>query len=394
MGDDQRQHVELTRDVAIRFNHQFGDTLIVPEATIPPFGARVMDLQHPTHKMSKSDESPQGTIRVLDDAKAITKKIKTAVTDSDNEVRHDRDESPACSNLIEIHARRDRRASATVEEQFVDGSGYGTFKIRGGGRSRRVLRPLQERYAELAADPAEVDRMLALGADRAQEIAAGVMTRCPGRSGTPTSRRLMPEELDAAAAPDSDPNPRYRRRSEELEFDRVAFFSDAVFAIAMTLLVVGIGNIHVRDSKLVETLGHKGNEIFGFFLSFLVIGFYWLAHHRFFSKLSAIDVRFMKLNLVYLAAIAFMPFPTALVGSYGDAEAIVIVLYAITLGFASLIEALMFWHAQRAGLLRQRLEARAFRNYMVASIAPALVFAVSIPIVVLGEPGPRSSPGC
>ena len=208
-----------------------------------------------------------------------------------------------------------------------------------------------------------------------------------GRRAATESTGSMTEELDAAAAPDSDPNPRYRRRSEELEFDRLAFFSDAVFAIAMTLLVVGIGNIHVRDSKLADTLGNKDNEIFGFFLSFLVIGFYWLAHHRFFSKLSAIDVRFMKLNLVYLAAIAFMPFPTALVGSYGDSESIVIVLYAITLGFASLIEAVMFWHAQRAGLLRQRLDPRAFRNYMIASIAPALVFAISIPIAVLGEPG-------
>jgi uncharacterized membrane protein len=197
----------------------------------------------------------------------------------------------------------------------------------------------------------------------------------------------MNDELDDEVAPDSDPNPRYRRRSEELEFDRVAFFSDAVFAIAMTLLVVGIGIPHVRESRLEHALSNKDNELFGFFLSFAVIGMYWLAHHRFFSKLLAVDVRFMKINLVYLAAIAFVPFPTALVGLYGDSQAIVIVLYAATLAVASVIEAALFWHAQRAGLLRKRLDAAALRGYMIASVAPAVVFAVSIPIAILGDPG-------
>ena len=196
----------------------------------------------------------------------------------------------------------------------------------------------------------------------------------------------MPDELDPAAAPDSDPNPRYRRRSEELEFDRVAFFSDAVFAIAMTLLVVGIGIPHGHASTIADKLGGKETEIFSFFLSFLVIGLYWLAHHRFFSKLAAVDVRFMKINLVYLAAIAFMPFPTALVGTYGDQESIVIVLYAITLCVASFLDAVLFWHSQRAGLLRTPLSDRGFRNYLVAAIAPAVVFAVSIPIA-LADPG-------
>ena len=197
----------------------------------------------------------------------------------------------------------------------------------------------------------------------------------------------MSEELDEAAAPDSDPNPRFRRRSEELEFDRVAFFSDAVFAIAMTLLVVGIGIPHVRESQIGEHIEDKKEEIFGFFLSFVVIGFYWLAHHRFFSKLVAVDVRFMKINLLYLAAIAFMPFPTALVGLYGDEQAVVIVLYAITLGIASVLEAVLFFHAQRANLLRKRLDDHAFRNYMLASIAPAAVFALSIPIAIFYDPG-------
>jgi uncharacterized membrane protein len=198
----------------------------------------------------------------------------------------------------------------------------------------------------------------------------------------------MADELDDEITPDSDPNPRYRRRSEELEFDRVAFFSDAVFAIAMTLLVVGIGIPHVHEtSKIAGKIGGKDNEIFGFFLSFLVIGLYWLAHHRFFAKLVAVDGRFMRLNLIYLAGIAFMPFPTALVGLYGSDEAVVIVLYAVTLAIVSLLEAMMFWHAQHADLLRRHLDDVAFRNYMIASLTPALVFAVSIPLALLVDPG-------
>jgi TMEM175 potassium channel family protein len=193
----------------------------------------------------------------------------------------------------------------------------------------------------------------------------------------------MADELDDDAAPDSDPNPRYRRRSEELEFDRVAFFSDAVFAIAMTLLVVGIGIPHVKESKIAEHLSDKESEIFGFALSFLVIGLYWLAHHRFFTKLVAVDVRFMKLNLVYLAAIAFMPFPTALVGLYGDQEPVVVILYAVTLTFASALDACLFWHAQHAGLLRRPLTPLGSRNYLFAALAPAVIFALSIPIALV-----------
>jgi uncharacterized membrane protein len=197
----------------------------------------------------------------------------------------------------------------------------------------------------------------------------------------------MPDELDDDVAPESDPNPRYRRRAEELEFDRVAFFSDAVFAIAMTLLVVGIGIPHVRGSEIADKLAHKNSEIFGFFLSFFVIALYWLAHHRFFAKLAAVDTRFMRINLVYLAGIAFMPFPTALVGLYGSEQAVVIVLYAITLAVVSLLDAALFWHAQHAHLLRRQLDETAFRNYMIASIAPGIVFAVSVPIALFVDPG-------
>ena len=182
VGDDQRQHVELTRDIAIRFNHHFGDVFVVPKATFPPFGARVMDLQNPTRKMSKSEDSPQGTIGVLEDPKAITKKIKSAVTDSDTEVRHDRDTKPGVSNLIEIYAAVTGNTGAAVEKEFGSG-GYGTFKVAVAEAVVEYLRPVQERYAALAADPGEVDRLLAVGAHTAAEIADGVLARATRAAG-------------------------------------------------------------------------------------------------------------------------------------------------------------------------------------------------------------------
>ncbi len=167
VGDDQRQHVELTRDIVLRFNHQFGAVFTVPKATFPPVGARIMDLQAPARKMSKSQESPQGTIEVLDDAKQITKKIKSAVTDSGTDVRHDRDAKPGVSNLIEIHAAVTGQTIASVERQF-DVGGYGQFKSAVAEAVVEYLRPVQTRYAELIADPGEVDRLLAAGADAAR----------------------------------------------------------------------------------------------------------------------------------------------------------------------------------------------------------------------------------
>jgi tryptophanyl-tRNA synthetase len=182
VGDDQRQHVELTRDVAQRFNFQFGDVFVVPKATFPQFGARVMDLQNPTRKMSKSLDSPQGTIGVLEDAKAITKKIKSAVTDSDTEVRHDRDAKPGVSNLIEIHAAVTGGNIADIEKEFGSG-GYGTFKGAVAEAVVEYLAPVQARFAELAADPAEVDHLLAVGADAATAIADPVLARAMKASG-------------------------------------------------------------------------------------------------------------------------------------------------------------------------------------------------------------------
>jgi uncharacterized membrane protein len=172
---------------------------------------------------------------------------------------------------------------------------------------------------------------------------------------------------------------RYQRSSTSLEFDRVIFFSDAVFAIAMTLLVVGIGIPHVADSAFDQALRDKRQEIYSFFISFVVIGYYWLAHHKFVSHLRAVDVRFMQLNLLYLAAIAFVPFPTALAGVY-DTHPLSVVLYAITLGAASFFEAMLFWHAYKARLLDVELSPDAFRFNVLASLAPVAVFAASIPI--------------
>jgi len=176
VGDDQRQHLELARDLAIRFNHRCGETLVVPEASIPPVGARIMDLKNPTAKMSKSLDSPQGTIKLLDDPAAITKRIKSAVTDSDNEIRFDPDAKPGVSNLLQILGAVTDEPVADVAAKF-SGSGYGALKTAVAEAVVEFVRPLQERYAELARDPGEVGRILGVGADRAEGIAAGVLER-------------------------------------------------------------------------------------------------------------------------------------------------------------------------------------------------------------------------
>lgn len=182
VGDDQRQHVELARDLALRFNHRFGETFVVPVATFPPAGARIMDLQQPAKKMSKSDESPLGVVRVLDEPAAIVKKIKSAVTDSDQEIRHDRDAKPGLSNLLEIHAAATSTPLERVVETFA-GCGYGALKAAVAEAVVECLRPVQSRHAELAADPGEVDRILALGAARASERATPTLQRAKHHAG-------------------------------------------------------------------------------------------------------------------------------------------------------------------------------------------------------------------
>jgi uncharacterized membrane protein len=175
------------------------------------------------------------------------------------------------------------------------------------------------------------------------------------------------------------PQRRYERQSPSLEFDRVVFFSDAVFAIAMTLLVVGIGVPNVPDRLIGHALHGKVPEIISFFISFVVIGYYWLAHHRFVSQLVALEQGIITLNLVYLAAIAFVPFPTALVGKYED-YSITVVMYALTLGAASLLEVAMFVRAQHQHLFRAELPPDVFRFGVVASLVPVAAFVISIPI--------------
>ncbi|MGZ4678015.1 MAG: tryptophan--tRNA ligase, partial [Acidimicrobiia bacterium] len=176
VGEDQVQHVELTRDVALRFNHRFGETLVVPKATLPPVGARIKDLQNPTAKMSKSADSPQGTILVLDEPAAITKKVKSAVTDSDTAVRFDPEAKPGVSNLLSLLSAATGRPVPDLEAEYGT-SGYGTFKGAVAEALVEYLRPTRERYDELAADPAELARLLAVGAARASEIAEATMKR-------------------------------------------------------------------------------------------------------------------------------------------------------------------------------------------------------------------------
>ena len=174
VGEDQRQHVELTRDIAMRFNSRYGETFVVPEAVIPPTGARVMDLQHPENKMSKSDDGAQGTILLLDDPAAIEKKFKRAVTDSGDEVWYDPVDKPGVSNLLSILGA----ATGRSPEAAADGlERYGDLKAATAEAVVELLRPVQARYHELAADPAETSRLLEMGADKAREVAAATFDR-------------------------------------------------------------------------------------------------------------------------------------------------------------------------------------------------------------------------
>src|SRR5438034_3579764 len=168
IGDDQRQHLELSRDIAERFNARFGRTFKVPEGVYPEVGARIMDLQEPTKKMSTTGGTPQGTVLVLDPPEMIRRKFKTAVTDSGREVRYAPDEKPGVSNLIEILSVSTGRTIDEVEASY-DGQGYGTLKDDVAEAVVDLFAPIQERYAELRADEAELRRLLRVGADKARE---------------------------------------------------------------------------------------------------------------------------------------------------------------------------------------------------------------------------------
>jgi tryptophanyl-tRNA synthetase len=170
VGDDQRQHVELMRDVAERFNQRFGESLIVPEARIPEVGARIMDLQEPMNKMSTTGGTPQGTVLVLDEPDVIAKKVRSSVTDSGSDIVRAADK-PGISNLIEILAAVRGVAPETIEREF-DGSGYGAFKSAVAEAVIDFLAPVRERYQALRADPDSLEATLADGAQKARAIAS------------------------------------------------------------------------------------------------------------------------------------------------------------------------------------------------------------------------------
>ena len=180
VGDDQRQHLELTRDVAERFNSRYGETFVSPAAAIPKIAARVMDLQEPMNKMSKSSESPMGTVGIFEDTTSIAKKLKRAVTDSENEVRFDFDTKPGVSNLLSILGAATGRNPETLADEYHQ---YGPLKNDTAEAIINVLQPVQHRRAELLADPAELDRIIARGAGKASEVAAVTVQRAKDAMG-------------------------------------------------------------------------------------------------------------------------------------------------------------------------------------------------------------------
>ena len=174
VGEDQRQHIEITRDIAIRFNHRFGDTFVLPKATHPKAGARVMDLQDPTSKMSKSAATDSGLVYLLDDNATIEKKFKRAVTDSDGVVSYDRENKPGISNLLDILSACTGTPVETLASQYMQ---YGPLKKDTGDAVIALVEPIRARYHELMADPAELTRLLSIGNQRAREVAARTLDR-------------------------------------------------------------------------------------------------------------------------------------------------------------------------------------------------------------------------
>jgi tryptophanyl-tRNA synthetase len=174
VGDDQRQHIEITRDIAIRFNHRFGETFVIPKSVTPPSGARVMDLLNPTSKMSKSGDDDSGVIYLLDDPAKIEKKFKRAVTDSETEVTFDRERKPGVSNLLEILAAATGTTPQKAAETYTR---YGDLKAASAQAVIAMLEPIQARYFELLNDQGELMRLLHKGNARAKEVASKTLSR-------------------------------------------------------------------------------------------------------------------------------------------------------------------------------------------------------------------------
>ncbi len=174
VGDDQRQHIEITRDIAMRFNHRFGETFVIPKSVTPPSGARVMDLLNPTSKMSKSGDEDTGVIYLLDDPAKIEKKFKRAVTDSETEVVFDRERKPGVSNLLEILAAATGTTPQKAAETYTR---YGDLKAASAQAVIAMLEPIQARYYELLNDQGELMRLLHKGNGRAKEVASETLSR-------------------------------------------------------------------------------------------------------------------------------------------------------------------------------------------------------------------------
>jgi tryptophanyl-tRNA synthetase len=182
IGDDQRQHLELSRDVAERFNSRFGQTFTVPRGAFPEVGSRVKNLQEPQRLMSTSAGNPQGVVRMIDSPDVVRKKFKTAVTDSGREIKHDLEGKPGVSNLIEILSVATGDSIAQIEGRY-NGSGYGQFKEDVAEAVVTLLEPYQQRYNELRADEAELRRLLAIGADKARAASAPTLETMYERMG-------------------------------------------------------------------------------------------------------------------------------------------------------------------------------------------------------------------
>ena len=176
VGEDQRQHLELTRDLAGRFNSRFGATFTLPEPYILKGAAKITDLQDPTAKMSKSSSSPAGILELLDQPNALRKKVRSAVTDTGREIRYDWDAKPGISNLLDISAALSGRPIDELEREY-EGRGYGDFKKDLAEQVVAFVEPVQQATRALMDDPAELDRQLALGADRARTVAADTLAR-------------------------------------------------------------------------------------------------------------------------------------------------------------------------------------------------------------------------
>lgn len=176
VGEDQRQHIELTRDLAERFNQRFGETFIVPEVKILDSAAKIYDLQNPESKMSKSGESPAGIVWLMDEPSAVVKKVKSAVTDTDSSIRFDPDSKPGVSNLLTLLSIASGTPVKSLEAEF-SGRGYGDLKTATADALISLLSPIRERTTELLSDPVELDRLLARGAEKASGIATATLAK-------------------------------------------------------------------------------------------------------------------------------------------------------------------------------------------------------------------------